>query len=366
MPSGDFTDSEFPFSHGKYPYSKIDHVPAGRFYGTSVIDDLIPLQKEYNRTRSQIIESKNRTANPQMVYVKGSIDPNKVTSEPGLQIPVSPGMERPRYMTLEPLPNYVLQELDRTLRDMDDLSGQYEVSKGRTPPGIEAASAIAYLQEENDGKLYHTVASIEEAVVDTGYRILNNVQEFWDEEKLIRVVSKNSSIEAFQFKGSDLKDNTDLRIESDSMAPKSRAARQAFITDLMKQGLIPAEKGLRYLHLNETNRLYEELQIDSKAAQRENYKMTHIIEPIDEMGKLIVYPVNIWDNTEVHLNEHGNYIKSEEFELLPQERQKVIVNHYMLHLDALGAMNNVGLMGNPESESSEPGISDAIRANGSQ
>jgi hypothetical protein len=63
------------------------------------------------------------------------------------------------------------------------------------------------------------------------------------------------------------------------MAPKSKAATQAFITDLMKNGLIPPEKGLRYLQMNETSRLYEELQADSKQAQRENYAMANVQDP---------------------------------------------------------------------------------------
>jgi hypothetical protein len=63
------------------------------------------------------------------------------------------------------------------------------------------------------------------------------------------------------------------------MAPKSKAATQAFITDLMKNGLIPPEKGLRYLQMNETSRLYEELQADSKQAQRENHAMASVQDP---------------------------------------------------------------------------------------
>ena len=326
IPIVQWSETEYPYAHKMFPYVKIDHIPSGSFYGTSVIDDLIPLQRLYNKDRSQIVESQNRAGKPQMVYTKGSLDANKVTSEPGLMIPLNPGFERPNYMTLQPLPNYVLEGLDRTLKDMDDITKQYDVANGRSLPGVTAASAISYIQEENDSVLYHTVASIEDAVVVIGQQILALVQEFWDQEKMIKVVSKNGLQETIQFKAADIKGNTDIRIESGSMAPTSRTARQAFITELMKMGILDPSKGLKYLEMSTTNTLYEEMQVDNKAAQRENYKMSQDPTPM---------PVNPWDNNEVHKYEHGTYLKSQEFELLPPEIKQNMVNHYFLTEQAI-------------------------------
>lgn len=344
-----YSTTEYPYKHGKYPFDKLDHVPSGSFYSSSVVTDLIPLQKEYNRTRSQIIESKNRMAFPQMAYVKGSLDPKKVTSEPGLMIPVQPGMTFPTPIQHESIPGYVIQELDRTLRDMDDLTSQYEISKGRTPPGVEAASAIAYLQEENDSKLYHSVASIEEATASIGKKLLSLVHEFWPVEKLQEIVSQNATFEAMMFKASNFDGNVDIRVEAGSMGPKSRAAKQAFITELMKLGIIPPEKGLRYLDLNETNRLYEELQADAKQAQRENFRITEtgqqfqmqmmqqapMLQQQAAMGMPIpkppTLPVNLWDNHDVHLYEHGLFLKSQTFEMLDDTTKQLHTMHYAMH-----------------------------------
>lgn len=358
--SRQWSDSNFPFSHGQYPFAKIDHIPAGRFYSTSVIEDLIPLQVEYNKTRSQIVEAKNRMARPQLYYERGSLDPNKVTSEPGQMIPINPGFNYPKPSELVPLPGYVIQELDRTLRDMDELSGQTEISKGRTPPGIEAASAIAYLQEENDSRLYHTVASIEDATAKIGKQLLSLIQEFISNEQIVEIVSKNNTIEAEQFKSKNYKSASDIRIEAGSMGPKSAAARQAFITELMKIGIIPPEKGLRYLQMNETNRLYEELQVDSKAAQRENYLMSSgkgvIVDP--NTGEPLPLATNLWDNDVTHEYEHALFLKSQEFELIEDQKIKdLIILHYVEHKQKLlqnaminGGMQNVG----PEPTNTQP------------
>ena len=340
-PKGD----SFPYLHGLFPWAKIDHTASGRFYGTSTIEDIVPLQKEYNKTRSQIIESKNRMAKPQMTYTKGAVDVNKVTSEVGLWIPVQPGFDAPKPVEIQPLPQYVLEELERIKGDMDEIAGRNEISRGSVPTGIEAASAIAYLSEQNDSKIYNTVASIEEAVTSIGRQTLSLVQEFWDQEKITAVVSKNNAFESMLFTTSALNDNFDLRIEAGSMAPKSRAAQQAFITDLMKTGLLPPEKGLRYLHMSDTNRLYDELQADAKQAQRENWKMAQGQE----------LNVNMYDNDATHIYEHELYMKSQEFEGLNPEIQQIFIQHDELHKMRLVENSGTPLNSGPESESEPVG-----------
>jgi hypothetical protein len=124
---------KFPYEHGEYPFAKFDHVQTGKFYADSVITDLIPLQRELNRTRSQVIEAKNTMAKPQLLAAKGSVNPRKITSEPGQVIEYLPGMTPPQPLPLQPLPSYVLQEIDRLVQDMDDISGQSEITCGSNP-----------------------------------------------------------------------------------------------------------------------------------------------------------------------------------------------------------------------------------------
>ena len=275
-------EDELPYDHGNYPFAKMDHTASGRCYGISTIEDIIPLQKEYNKTRSQIIEAKNRMAKPQMTYTKGSIDVTKVTSEVGLYIAVNPGFNPPSPIQIEPLPSYALEEPQRIIEDMDEIAGRNEISRGTVPSGITASSAIAYLSEQNDSKIYNTVASIEEATTEVGRQTIALANQFWSEKYITDIVSKNNMYEASLFKIKNLKNNMNIKVESGSMAPKSKAATQAFITDLMKNGMIPPEKGLRYLQMNETSRLYDEMQADSKQAQRENMTMATVQEPMPQ------------------------------------------------------------------------------------
>jgi hypothetical protein len=153
-----------PTSTVNFHSRKLEHIESGKFYGTSIIEDLLPVQKEYNRTRSQIIENKNRMAKIQLMAPRGSIEVQKVTSEPGQVILYTPGYAPPQPIPLQNLPAYVLQEVQQLQQDMDDISGQHEVSRGQNPAQVTAATALSYLQEQDDTKLSGTIESLESAV----------------------------------------------------------------------------------------------------------------------------------------------------------------------------------------------------------
>lgn len=312
----------WPYQHGEYPFQHYIHIPTGRFYGDSTIPDLIPLQKEYNRTRSQIIEAKNRMAKPQLMAPRGSVDPTKITSEPGLIVFYTPGYQPPTPIPLQSIPSYVIDELDRCQRDMDDISSQHEITKGRTPPGVTAATAIAYLQEEDDSKLSFTISSLEEGVEKLGRHFLSHVQQFWDAQRTVEIMGNDGQWEQLMFGKADLKGNTDLRVEAGSATPRSRAAKQAFIMELADKGMIPPDRALKYLDMAETGRLYEETMLDTRHAQRENIRLRN--------GDLEV-AVNDWDNHEVHIIEHNNFRKRSEFEKLPDEIQMAFQQHVEQH-----------------------------------
>jgi hypothetical protein len=390
----------WPYEHGKFPFAHIGHIHTGKFYRDSVITDLIPLQREYNRTRGQIIEAKNRMAKPQLAAEIGSIDPTKITSEPGQIILYRPGFQPPQPIPLQSLPQYVLEEQERIKQDMDDISGQHEVTQGRTPPGVTAATAISYLQEQDETKLAYTFDSIEEAVEKIAHMSLTYVKQFWDVDRQVKVTGADGSFDVKAFRGSDLRGNTDIRIEAGSALPTSKAAKQAFIMDLMKMGFIEPQKGLEVMEIGGINKIYEQVQTDVRQAQRENLRMAQATqelieqdrnqkilellnepeyqkklqegmiiadpngEPVDlttsldpatgepltdEMGNFVepepiettlLVPVNTWDNHRIHIERHNHYRKGQAFEQLPKEAKALFEQHVQAHVSAIvqGAM----------------------------
>lgn len=359
-----------PYMHNQYPFIRFPHLPTGRFYADSPITDLIPIQREYNRTRGQMIEAKNRMAHPQLIAAEGSVDASKITTEPGQVILYKLGFPKPEPLPLQNLPNYVVQEVERLLLDFEDVSGQHQVSKGQVPPGVTAATAISFLQEQDESMLSTTFAGVEEGFEKIGFQTLNYVKQYWTMPRAVRVVGRDGQFNVMAFAGSDLRDNTDIRVEAGSALPTSKAGKQALLMDLMTNGFIPPEKGLELMEVGGVNRLYEEIQIDSSQASRENMKMSTVTEEnmtqhlmtfqgmdpatgqaamvdpntggplVDEMGMPteppLIVPVNSFDNHQIHIQVHNNYRKGQEYEQLPQRIKDLFEAHVNQHMMAMG------------------------------
>lgn len=359
-----------PFIHNQYPFIKFNHIPTGRFYSDSVINDLMPIQREYNRTRGQIVEAKNRMSHPQLMAAEGSIDASKITTEPGQVILYKLGFPEPQPLPLQNLPAYVLQEIDRLLQDFEDISGQHQVSKGNVPPGVTAATAINFLQEQDESMLSVTFDSVEEGFEKIGYQTLCYVKQYWDEPRTVKVVGRDGQFNVLSFMGSELRDNTDIRVEAGSALPTSKSAKQALLMDLMSQGFIPPEKGLELMDVGGVQRLYEEVQVDSAQSMRENMKMSTVtdddvstflqtfqgVDPMTQQAQLIdpnsgqplmdqmgqptapplIIPVNSYDNHQIHIQVHNNYRKGQEYENLPQQNKDLFEAHVNQHMAALG------------------------------
>lgn len=359
-------DAGIPYSHGEYPFAHLHGIQTGKFYRRSVIKGLIPLQREYNRTRSQIIHAKNLMAKPQMMFQDGSVDPRKITARAGIWIPVRPGFQFPTPVPIQPLPSYVLQEVQQLASDFEDISGQHQISKGDAAPGVTAATALAYLGERDDAYLTTIFNSIEAGIEKVARQSLSLFVQYVQTERLIKTVGNDGSYDAMMLTGSDVASGTDIRIESGSALPTSKAARQSLITEWMKMGFISPNDGLRVLEMGMLKQYYNLIKIDENAAQRENLTMKRLDEEQvmqasmefqnkvqmgdpstmtqDPMtGEMVpiaqppIVPVNDWDNHAVHVEVHNRFRKSQTFELLPEPVKEEFQRHIALHQQALQA-----------------------------
>ena len=361
-----YADQGIPYSHGEYPIAHLQGIPAGKFYRRSVIKNLIPLQREYNRVRSQIIHAKNLMSKPQMMYQEGSVDPRKITARAGIWIPVRPGFQYPTPVPIQPLPNYVINEVQQLQADFEDLSGQHQVSKGTTAPGLTAATAIAYLGERDDAYLTTIFNSIESAIEKLARQSLSLFVQYVQSERLIKTVGSDGSFDALMLSGADIASGTDIRVESGSALPTSKSARQALITEWMKMGFISPQDGLRVLEMGMLKQYYNLIKIDENQAQRENLSLKKLTaeeiqqhyaewdagiqrgdadkfvpgevgpdgQPIP-LEPIPVVPVNDWDNHAVHIEVHNRFRKSQSFDLLPPEVKAEFQKHIAIHQNAL-------------------------------
>jgi len=376
------------YSHKQFPYTKFEHIPTGKFYADSVLVDINPLQRGYNRIKSQVSEGINRTARPQFLAPQGSVDPAKVTAEPGLIILYKPSLGPIQPLPMQSIPQYVLEEMDRAKADMEDISGQHSVTRGQVPcSGITAATAISFLQEQDDGILGTTYSSIESGVEKVARQALCLAVDYYDLPRSISITGLDESFDVLELKGSDIKNGKNVRVEAGSSLPESRSARQAFLMDLVKLGVITGDQMLDMLDMGGVQKLTERVRRDLRQAQRENLKMKRItdvdfqqfqqdmaqaadsgapgtVDPQSGMPLMDaalpgtfppMVPVNDWDNHQVHIATHNDFRKSQEFEFLPAFVKDQFQKHVQAHMTALQMQAFGGAPGGPGPGVGEPG-----------
>lgn len=363
---------KWPYPFPEFPFYKYNGIPTGGFYSDSNIVDLIPLQKEYNRKRSSMIEIQNTMGKPKLVYPKGSINPRMISSEPGQSIPYTPGYEKPEVLPGAEVPMSFVTEIQQLQVEFDDISGQHEISRGGTPnSAISSGTAIAFLQEQDDAKLNYQVSSIENAQEMLGKHYLTFASSYWDNNRLVRITGKDNAFEALHWKKGMLKGNTDVKIQTGSALPYSKAARTALLMEMIQNGLVDPQSGLEMLDFGGLDKIIADALIDKRQAVRENLKMCDIPEqmlklllepapgpngeePIEIMhpqtGQPVQLngdgtpfqpqppiPVNSWDNHEAHIMWHNHFRKTQEFELLPDLNKQAFEMHVQLHQLAMQA-----------------------------
>ena len=358
-------ENGIPYSHKQYPFAHIGTIPTGKFYRRGTIKTLIPIQREYNRLRSQIIHAKNLMAKPQMMFQEGSVDPRKITARAGIWVPIRPGFQYPTPIPIQPLPQYVINEVKQLEMDFEDLSGQHAVSRGESG-GVTAATAINYLQERDDAYLTTVFSAIEAAVEKVARQSIALFIQYVTQPRLIKTVGSDGAFDATVLSGADIASGNDIRVESGSALPTSKSARQALITEWMKMGFISPQDGLRILDMGMLKQYYNLLKLDENQSQRENLMMKRLTDEVvqqfqmqweqgasngdpdktvpgqtDAEGNPIalevpaVVPVHDYDNHAVHIEVHNRFRKSQSFEILPDIVKAEFQKHISMHEAAL-------------------------------
>lgn len=369
-----------PYDHGMYPFVYFPHIESAGFYATSIIEDLIDIQKDYNSLRSHITASRKKMGKPQILAAKGSIVASKITNEIGQVIEYKLGLPAPSPLPLMELPAYIIQESEQLLRDFEDISGQHEVSKGQTPPGVTAATAISYLQESDDSYLLPSFKTTERGYGQIARQTLLLLVQYWDVPHLIKVVGKDDTFSVSVLSGADIKGATDVRIEPGSSLPQSKAARQAFIMDLMTNGFVDPTEGLDMLDIGGTQKLMDIIKNDVRQAQRENIKFKRLtpealmeyqmlvsqqLPEIDgdsgqELEPPLIIPVNDYDNHDVHIEQHNRFRRTQEFEQLSPEIKQLMQSHVQQHEAAKGSQAIRQMLNGMPTDGSVPGINGTV------
>lgn len=310
----------------------------GRLMDMSPMDNLLQLQWHYNRGRSQIIENINLMGLPKVFAPMDSIPEGSYTDEPGEVVEYNPvAGDAPTVVAPSPLPNYILDNLNRITAEMEDVGGIHEISLGRLPRRATSGVALSILEEKDNTIVLPMKDSLARGISRTISLALNIASDKFTEERVSKIIGKKEEIEIIRWKGADLKSQDDVKVNIDQPFPSSRSAKLEFSMALVKAGILRKDQALEVLDLTDLSQVRELITNEDEVrfAQMENLTMLK--------GERV--SAGRYEDHVAHLKEHKAMINDSRID---EDAQGILEEHIIEH-EALQQIGGTKPLTGPDS-----------------
>lgn len=329
---------ELPYINGVdgargYPFIKQTAIEGvGCFWGSSVIERIIPIQRAYNTVKNRKHEFLNRVSMGILTVEDGSVDIESLEQEglsPGKVLVYRQGSSAPKYMANTSVPLDFAHEETKLLEEIMLVSGTTDILRdGAAIASNMSGVALQLLIEQDESRLSVTAEKIRECIKLMGEHILRLYKQFAVIPRLQKVVGDNGEIEVFYFSSSDITSD-EIVFETQSDITETLAQRRTMVFDLLKAGLLADENGklsnrmrmkaLDLLGFGIWENAQDLNELHTKKASSENLKMLSG-ESVDVLEI---------DNHDLHINEHIAFMLGGEFK---KAENKVLIERFLKHI----------------------------------
>lgn len=309
---------------GRIPLFDIDYLDFGFGLPQGLIEQLIPSQEEYNHTVNRLSDYKKWMAGKVMIP-DGCRPEAKWDDQIGQIIKYNAEGGKPEFQIPGAPPAFILQDIPRIRRDMEDIAATHDASQGRTPKGVQSNVAIETLSELDQTQLSPQLMQIEMQMSFFCDMVLDMMEEKYSEARILGITGKNLAQDVKVFKGSDLSGNRRVKFSMGSNLPFSREARQEKIGSWLDRGLITKEEAREMLEFGTLDGVFH--SIDESAERMEIQELLQGIE---------VIPMQ-WENHAKRLKILTDFMMGEDFRKLQaaadagDQQAAVIVNNFLGH-----------------------------------
>jgi hypothetical protein len=326
-----YTDIEgnplFPFVHAQY-----EHL-GGRLYGRSALSPLIQKQDQLNQLDSLIQLIVQRMANPVWIIPENA-GIESFTGEPGLVLKwntlAAGGQGKPERIAGSEVPATLYQLRAQILKDIEDLSGAFDIIKGQKPSGIEAFSALQLLVERSQSRFTSAFQARGE-MYRNWYRLAIELErKYGPEQRVHALVGPNKSYTFRHFENAQLQGQISVQVEDGSNMPK---------TALGKRAAIEQANQLKLLDTNDPDQKYALLTQFGLAdlVPSLNFHMQTAAEIQDAFEKWVTNPqgpsplvVKPWFDPRIHWGERIKWLNTDRMrELMASNIQieQIVTSH---------------------------------------
>ncbi len=331
-------DGELPYLNDElnnrtFPFVKqISNYLPGSFFGVSVVDRLIPVQRAYNAVRNRKHEYFNRSVMNVLAVEDGSIDTDELEMDglsPGKVLVYRQGSKVPEIMQNPKQTLDFEAEEDRLLSEFKTVSG---VSDMMTDSYAQYTSmsgvALQLLAEQDNSRLSTPIDSVKLAVKTVAKFILRLYKQYAVIPRLMKISGDNGTVKMYYWDQSEIMSD-DVVFDASTDANQTIAQRRTMLMDLIKQGLLFDEDGkfsqgmrkkcLDLLGFGVWDEAVDLNSLHIQRAKEENLTSDKTLE---------VLPV---DNHKVHIDEHIAYILGSEIK--SKKNFKTIQENLLAHIE---------------------------------
>ena len=369
-----------PYGDGsEYPLIKFDDIKvSGSFWSIGTMENIIPIQKGYNRTISQIIENSNSMGNIKVMAPKGHGLHKEAWDDSGSEfIEYKPGF-KPEQLDLSSLPAYVVNMLEVYDKNFEDVSGQHEVSQGKVPAGVKSGRAIIALQEQDDTRLAPTKMNFLRNMEQLGVMILKLYEEFQDEDRQYQIIGESAfDIDEITVTKEDIASmKKDVRVQTENLIAAHKRLQQEQVLEMYQAGMFGPQddpkvrkKALELLEFGSVGELFDEMNVDTSQARKENEEFVAgdgeqmelmpdpKIPPNPATGQpSMAYTIRAFEfeDHHIHIAEHDKFRKSPRYRKMNQAQRRAIDHHVDQHVDFLNPKKSAPPIPGPGATPSPP------------
>lgn len=288
---------------------------AGCFWGSSVIERLIPVQRAYNAVKNRKHEFLNRLTMGVLMVEDGSVDTDNLEEEglsPGKVLVYRQGSTPPQIMTDKSLPADFAEEENRLLDEFTEISGvSYYMKNAANYNSNISGVTLQLLMEQDDARLSAVISNINNCVQNTAKQLLRLYKQFANTMRLLKINNNSGSTQVYYW---DKNDISSENVIIDTNSPTAIASERSLLFDLLKAGILNDKEGnlpesvrdkaldILGINLGGGDNLTE---LQTQHAEQEN------IACLTNPKSLQVSEI---DDHQIHINTHIAFILSKEFE----------------------------------------------------
>ena len=302
---------ELPYINGAdgkrgFPFVKqVATIKNGSFFGGSIIERLIPIQRAYNAVKNRKQEFINRISMGIVTVEDGSVDIDELADEglsPGKILVYRQGSKEPGIMSTGSVPLDFTYEEERLLNEFVQISGVNEISRLTDLYSNLSGTAIELLIEQDTSRMNFTIDSLKNAIKNVGKHILRLYKQFAGNERIMKTAGDGKRVKLFYFKSSDISSD-DVIFDTESEITRTPAQKKATVMEMLNVGLLSDKNGV--MNERTKSKILDILGYGSLESVKDLTSMHRARaekENIDVLDKDIL--VEEYDDHLTHIDEH--------------------------------------------------------------